>query len=102
VSDGHALQKGLYYSVAQECLGLCPTAAPAARVILFCAAHLATALAQELDDDIIEASAQNLWAAYPLELERLLRLAARPKSPQENIWQLSSAIEALYPPNGKP
>ena len=102
MSDGHALQKELYNSVAEQCLGLCPTAAPAARVILFCAAHLALGLAHELDDDIIEAGAQGLWTTYPHELERLVRLAADPKSPQENIWQLSGAIEALYPPNGKP
>ena len=102
MADGHALHKELYSSVAQQCLALCPGAAPAARVILFCAAHLALGLAHELDDDIIDAGAQSLWAAYPLELERLLRLAADPKSPQENIWRLSGAIEALYPPTGKP
>jgi len=59
-------------------------------------------LANELDDDVIDAAAQNLWRLYPGELERLLRLAADPKSPQENIWQMSRAIEAIYPPKGRP
>lgn len=72
------------------------------RVILFCAAHLATALANELDDDAIDAAAQGFWLVYPRELERLLRLAADPKSPQETIWQMSRAIEAIYPPKGRP
>jgi hypothetical protein len=100
--DGHALQKELYFSVQRQCLDACATAIPAARVILFCAAQLAAALGAELEDDAIEASAGGLWATYPRELEHLIRLAASPKSPQENIWQISRAIEAIYPPEGRP
>jgi hypothetical protein len=102
VQDGRSLEKQLYYSVQRECLEACETATPAARVILFCAASLAQALGHELEDDAIEASAEPLWRAYPQELEQLVRLAASPKSAQETLWQVSHAIGAIYPPQGRP
>jgi hypothetical protein len=88
--------------VQRQCLEAGAAATPAARVILFCAAHLAGALGAELEDDAIEASAESLWKTYQQELEMLVRLADNPKSPQENIWQMSHAIETIYPPEGRP
>lgn len=77
-------------------------ASPTARVALFCAAHLASRLAWELQDEIILANAEGDWHAYADALERVIRLADSEQSSQEIVWALSDSIAKIVPPRGNP